>query len=114
MNTPEYWNELKSPAPEYMRVWRNRGLQTLISKSITKDTRWWWHVSVSRPDRMPTWQELAKVRKDFFGEEIEFYQVLPKRSEYVNVHQFCLHMWAPMDGKRCVANLTDLIGEKAP
>lgn len=115
MNTPDHWSEVHSPAPEIMRAWRHRtALQVIISKSKTRDEREWWHVSISRPDRMPTWQELCKVRKDFFTEDVEFYQVLPRRQDYVNVHTFCLHIWSPLDGKRCVANLMDLIDERAP
>jgi hypothetical protein len=60
---------------------------------------------------MPSWDDMSRVKRDFLGEDVEAYQVLAKKSEHVNVHSFCLHMWAPVDGRRRVANLHDLVNE---
>lgn len=53
------------------------------------------HVSVSYPNRMPTWDEMCFVKEIFFKDSEEAYQVHPKKSEYVNTHEYCLHIWRP-------------------
>lgn len=57
----------------------------------------WQHVSVSLPDRCPTWEEMAHIKKLFWGEDVTVVQFHPKKSEYVNNHPFCLHLWRKKD-----------------
>jgi hypothetical protein len=56
----------------------------------------WEHVSVSRQDRCPTWNEMCQVKALFWGEEDCVIQYHPPRSEYVNNHPNCLHLWRPI------------------
>ncbi len=51
------------------------------------------HVSICPTGRLPTWDELCKVKDMFFYDEEECYQVFPKKSEYVNLMKNCLHIW---------------------
>ena len=53
----------------------------------------WEHVSVSCEDRTPTWDEMASVKALFWGDEETVLQFHPKRSEYINHHPYCLHLW---------------------
>lgn len=70
-----------------------------FSVSLERDGRWWLHLSVSRADeRLPTWEELLYVRDILAGPEATAYQILPPRSQHVNVHDFCLHLWVCLDG----------------
>lgn len=62
---------------------------------IASDGGGWDHVSVSRPDRCPTWEEMAHVKALFFSEEEAAMQLHPPASEYVNNHPHCLHLWRP-------------------
>lgn len=59
----------------------------------------WEHVSVSpgSPNRKkcPTWDEMCAIKDMFFEPEETVVQYHPAKSEYVNVHPFCLHMWRP-------------------
>jgi len=57
----------------------------------------WEHVSVSRRDRCPTWEEMCQVKDIFWGPEDTVVQYHPPRSHYVNVHPNCLHLWRPID-----------------
>lgn len=111
---PGYWSKKNNPIP-FMSAWEHKidGLTVLRSKSKTKDGRDWLHVSMSRRSRMPTYEDMAKVKRDFIGEDKEAYQVFSKTEDHVNIHSYCLHLWSPLDGKRCVANLMDLIDEDA-
>lgn len=58
------------------------------------------HISVTPKNqkRCPTWDEMAAIKDMFFLPEEECVQFHPKRSEYVNHHQFCLHIWRPVNG----------------
>jgi hypothetical protein len=56
----------------------------------------WAHVSVSLPDRCPKWEEMCLIKSLFFGDDIIVVQYHPPKSEYVNLHPFCLHLWSPL------------------
>jgi hypothetical protein len=56
----------------------------------------WEHVSVSLPDRCPTWEEMARVKALFWEPADCVVQFHPPESEYVNHHPFCLHLWRPI------------------
>ncbi|MFA6664346.1 MAG: hypothetical protein WCS21_08550 [Lachnospiraceae bacterium] len=62
----------------------------------------WEHVSIvpKKKFTMPSWEDMAALKEIFFGEEEEAYQIMPKHSEYVNIHERCLHLWRPANGKR--------------
>lgn len=66
---------------------------------IASDGEGWEHVSVSTPFRCPTWDEMCWIKDQFWGPEDCVVQFHPPRSEYVNVHQFCLHLWRPTTGE---------------
>ena len=53
----------------------------------------WEHVSVSYRRRTPSWEEMCRVKDMFWNEEETVVQFHPKRSEYVNIHPHCLHLW---------------------
>lgn len=55
----------------------------------------WEHVSVSilEQERCPTWEEMCFVKNFFWNEEDTVLQFHPPKSEYVNTHPYCLHLW---------------------
>lgn len=57
----------------------------------------WEHVSVSimNVQRNPTWLEMCKIKEMFFEDEEVVIQYHPKKSEYVNLHEYTLHLWRP-------------------
>lgn len=57
----------------------------------------WEHVSISLPDRTPTWEEMCFVKDLFWDPEETVLQYHPPQSEYVNNHNYCLHLWRPLD-----------------
>lgn len=61
----------------------------------------WEHVSVSpgSPNRKkcPTWDEMCAIKDMFFEPEETVVQYHPPKSDYVNNHLYCLHMWRPLD-----------------
>lgn len=58
----------------------------------------WDHVSVSFADRCPTWDEMCRVKDVFFSEDECCVEYHPAKSEYVNQHPYCLHIWRPQAG----------------
>ena len=55
----------------------------------------WGHVSVSLEKRTPIWDEMCFIKNLFFDEEDLCIQIHPKKSQYVNMHNHCLHIWQP-------------------
>ncbi len=58
----------------------------------------WDHVSVSLPDRCPTWSEMCAIKEMFFERWEPAMQLHPVK-DYVNNHPFCLHLWRPLDAE---------------
>lgn len=52
------------------------------------------HVSMSYANRLPSWAELTLIRAAFYPPDLDVIQVLPRGGEYVNVHPYCLHLFA--------------------
>ena len=50
------------------------------------------HVSFSRKFALPTWEQVKTVKDRWFG-DVDCMMVLPKKEDYVNVHQFTFHLW---------------------
>src|SRR5258708_5664997 len=67
--------------------------RTLDLKVVVSDGGGWDHVSVSLPNRNPNWEEMCHLKNLFFDEEETVVQFHPKKSEYVNCHPHCLHLW---------------------
>lgn len=59
----------------------------------------WDHVSVTPCNRKrqicPTWEEMCAIKDMFFNPEETVVQYHPPKSQYVNNHPFCLHLWRP-------------------
>lgn len=63
---------------------------------IASDGGGWEHVSVSLRNRPPTWREMCHIKGLFWDAEDCVLQYHPPKSEYVNNHPNCLHLWRPI------------------
>lgn len=63
---------------------------------IASDQGGWEHVSVSLGHRSPTWEEMCAIKDMFWDAEDCVVQYHPPKSEYVNHHPYCLHLWRPV------------------
>lgn len=63
---------------------------------IASDGEGWEHVSVSMKNRTPNWKEMCFVKDLFWEEEDSVVQFHPPKSEYVDNHPNCLHLWKPI------------------
>lgn len=60
---------------------------------IASDGGGWEHVSVSCRDSTPSWDDMCEVKSIFWDDDDTVVQFHPKKSEYVNFHPHCLHLW---------------------
>lgn len=86
-----------------IRLWGNgfalrnsSGLRAIIDCEQKDDDRWWCHLSVSRASRTPTHQDMCEAKLAFLGDRYA-YAVHPPKDRYVNIHEFCLHLWCLVD-----------------
>jgi hypothetical protein len=57
----------------------------------------WEHVSVTvNKKRCPVWEEMCYVKSIFWEEEDAVVQFHPPKSEYIDNHKYCLHLWRPV------------------
>jgi hypothetical protein len=65
----------------------------------------WEHVSISLmtpqgADIMPSWDIMCNIKEMFWGDEARVIQFHPPKSEYVNNHAKCLHLWRSKNEKQ--------------
>jgi hypothetical protein len=84
--------------------------QTVL-RCIASDGEGWEHVSVSpaKPGACPSWEEMCYVKDAFWSAEDVVVQFHPAKSEYVNCHPYCLHLWRKV-GEDCETPPSILIG----
>jgi hypothetical protein len=64
---------------------------------IASDGDGWEHVSISLNNRTPNWREMCFIKSIFWSEEDCVVQYHPPKTEYVNNHPHCLHLWRPIN-----------------
>jgi hypothetical protein len=55
----------------------------------------WDHVSVSTPNRLPTWTEMEHVKRLFWKPDAVVMQLHVAEKDHINLHPYCLHLWRP-------------------
>lgn len=80
---------------------KTRALQTTGAvkkfKVIVSGSEGWDHVSVSLPDRCPSWEEMDAIKRVFFTDDATCFQLHVPPSDHRSLHPFCLHIWRPHD-----------------
>ena len=78
--------------------------KTLYANIIVSDGVGWEHLSIHLSyrngidvKRTPTWEEMCKIKDMFWDEHDCVIQYHPPKSDYVNQHKYCLHLWNPID-----------------
>lgn len=70
-----------------------KGLKVIASSGRIEISKGWDHVSISLPNRTPTWEEMDKVKRLFFLPHETAFQYHPEESDHISNHNFCLHIW---------------------
>lgn len=55
------------------------------------------HCSVSLPTRCPSWEQMCSIKETFWKDDECCMQLHPSKSNYVNNHPYCLHIWRPIN-----------------
>lgn len=71
------------------REYKNGALKVFVSQDSDEK---FWHLSISHPDRYPTWDEIHSARYELVPDEVTMAMFLPPKSEYVNLHSNCFHL----------------------
>lgn len=80
----------KEPNSKFIGEWKERDRKLRLFVSVDNGLL---HMSISHPKRYPSWDEILRTRYKFFPENVELVMYLPKKGEYVNVHENCFHLW---------------------
>lgn len=51
-----------------------------------------WHMSIARPNRLPSWDEVSEARYRLIPDAVTMAMILPPKADYINLHSFCLQM----------------------
>ena len=91
-------------------IWRNIKNEKAIQLKLTvespegkdalvKFTRalGWEHLSVSFEDETPSWDFMQCMKELFWKDDEVCFQLHPSKDEYINNHEYCLHIWRPLN-----------------
>lgn len=70
----------------------------IISVAKEKDGRLWCHLSVALPYSTPSYKMLCDLKEEFLGPDRKAIQVFAPKSEHINIHPNCLHLWCCLEG----------------
>jgi hypothetical protein len=98
---PHEWIELpmppKYPELEGQRAFSHRDGRRVIVSVGSHNGEWWLHVSVSRAKYIPSYEDLSDVKRTFVTNAVQAVQIFPRHERHVNIHPYCLHLWACLD-----------------
>jgi hypothetical protein len=94
---PAGWTIVKRWGDGNMLMHRS-GLKVIVDTAPCDDGREWMHISMSREDRLPSFDDMKFAKETFAGNDRYAYQVFPPAAKYVNQHPFCLHLYVPLTG----------------
>lgn len=122
-HVPEHYRVTKKDKTIHPTLWSdstagNNGFFTFYDFGLKKEVRClasdgegWEHVSVSLLNKIPSWEIMNKVKDMFWDSEDCVVQFHPPKSQYVNNHPNCLHLWRKI-GYEFPLPETKLIGIK--
>lgn len=101
VSLPPGWTEFRIPETHPMDGARAafNGKTSLIFSCGKHDGSWWLHVSIAHPEKIPSYTELADVKRIFVGKDRQALQIFPAASEHVNIHPRALHLWCCLEPK---------------
>lgn len=71
---------------------KGSGLHVIVTIDNTPRFGPLLHCSISHPRRDPFWHEIKAMREVFFPSDVDAMMLLPRSSDYVNVHPHTFHV----------------------
>ena len=94
---PMDWHQVE-PSNEFLRFFHNKtGARFAASAALFDDGLVWIHGSVSRADRVATYEDLCELKQAVFGDNGYAAMVFPPKRFHVNIHPNALHLWGPLN-----------------
>lgn len=59
----------------------------------------WEHLSVCFEDEVPSWNFMEEMKEMFWKDDEVCFQLHPKKSDYINNNEYCLHIWRSLEGE---------------
>ena len=94
---PDGWEVIQRWGDGHACRQKHGGLRVIIDCEVKADGLRWLHVSASRSGYTPTHNDMSFVKRDFIGGDLYAYSVWPPSDKHVNLHNYCLHLWACLD-----------------
>jgi hypothetical protein len=63
------------------------------SRVIVSKDKGLWHLSISCPGKLPSYDQVKKARYKYLPDVKYAAQIFPPPEEFVNLHPFVLHVW---------------------
>lgn len=82
---PASWRTLTTFDDGAMLAHRD-GRRVILSVAREQDGKRWMHLSISRPDRLPSYGDLCDAKRVFVGADRKAIQVFAPEAEHVNLH----------------------------
>lgn len=100
MKIPSGFKVLEDSPHSCMMIGKIHGVKysVIITDRIEQDAKSWLHVSVASPNRMPDYNVMKFVKAVFMPKLLDAYEVHAKKSNHVNIHENCRHLWCCLDG----------------
>ena len=73
-------------------------LKIVASAQVEDDGELWYHVSLSREDRVPCYHDIQYVKQIFMGDRLALQLFVPK-AEHININSNVLHLWSCLSKK---------------
>lgn len=95
LNAKAKWVEFNHPTHGHVGKWYLWGK---LSVCVANEEGH-WHISIAHPHRYPTWDEIYTAWYDLVPNAENIYGsiILPRKSQYVNLHPNCFHVWQLKD-----------------
>jgi hypothetical protein len=115
MKVPEQYRDSTHPILGSDKSYGNNGffviphpaVKDYLFTCMVSDGEGWQHVSVTLHKlisknryqvvkRTPTWGEMCFVKSQFWEPGEAVMQLHPVSEDYINMHEYCLHLWRPL------------------
>jgi hypothetical protein len=102
---PARYSALPCPFSDGRAYQEDTGIAILITEREYQGNLW-LHISMSRYNRYPTWDEIKRIKNELIGEDVRTIMMMPEKRNYINLHPYCFHLYAgeivdklPMEGQ---------------
>lgn len=90
------FQEVHNPEPTKMDGWAYDApghLRVMATIDRTHAHGELLHVTISLPDRLPTWPMVRAIRGAFFGTDVACIMLVPTEAEMAGQHPYTFHLW---------------------